>query len=165
MTQAPSRWINRIVGYGSEAPDQLLANPYNFRIHSQQQQDVLLDVLDEVGIIQAVVVNRVTDHVVDGHLRIMLAIKHQEPLVPVIYVEMDEQTEQKALLTFDAVGAMARTDRKILDDLAALVSTTSMPMQTMIDGLIGPMVVPGDTAAATDDARVCPTCGQKIKQK
>lgn len=29
------RWRNRIVGHGEEAPDQLLANPMNFRVHAE----------------------------------------------------------------------------------------------------------------------------------
>jgi hypothetical protein len=28
-----SPWRNRIIGHGEEAPDQLLANPRNWRIH------------------------------------------------------------------------------------------------------------------------------------
>lgn len=32
-------WRNRIAGAGEEAPDQLLANPANWRIHPKAQQD------------------------------------------------------------------------------------------------------------------------------
>jgi hypothetical protein len=32
-------WRNRITGTGEEAPDQLLANPTNWRIHPRGQQD------------------------------------------------------------------------------------------------------------------------------
>ena len=34
-------WVNRIVGTGEEAPDQLLANPRNWRVHPKAQQDAL----------------------------------------------------------------------------------------------------------------------------
>jgi hypothetical protein len=34
-------WRNRISGAGEEAPDQLLANPANWRIHPKAQQDAL----------------------------------------------------------------------------------------------------------------------------
>ena len=37
-----STWRNRISGSGEEAPDQLLANPANWRIHPKAQQDALL---------------------------------------------------------------------------------------------------------------------------
>jgi len=33
-----SAWRNRITGHGDEAPDQLLANPRNWRIHPAGQQ-------------------------------------------------------------------------------------------------------------------------------
>ncbi len=38
-------WRNRITGAGEEAPDQLLANPANWRIHPKAQQDALAGAL------------------------------------------------------------------------------------------------------------------------
>ena len=37
----PPVWKNRIDGHGEEAPDQLLANPKNWRLHPAQQQAIL----------------------------------------------------------------------------------------------------------------------------
>ena len=51
-TTAPATaptWRNRITGSGEEAPDQLLANPANWRIHPKAQQDALAGALDAVG--------------------------------------------------------------------------------------------------------------------
>lgn len=73
MTQA-RQWKNRIVGTGEEDPEQLLANPFNARIHPKSQQDALEGVLDTVGFVDRVMVNQRTGHVVDGHLRVALAI-------------------------------------------------------------------------------------------
>jgi hypothetical protein len=39
------RWRSRIVGHGDEDPEQLLANPRNWRIHAKNQQDALIGVL------------------------------------------------------------------------------------------------------------------------
>ena len=39
MAKTATAWRNRIVGHGEEAPDQLLANPKNWRIHPKAQQD------------------------------------------------------------------------------------------------------------------------------
>src|SRR4030042_356185 len=36
-----TNWRNRIIGEGEEPPDQLLANPGNWRIHPQAQQAAL----------------------------------------------------------------------------------------------------------------------------
>ena len=72
---APSpAWRNRIVASGEEAPDQLLANPANWRIHPKAQQDALSGALDAVGWVQQVLVNRRSGFVVDGHARVALAL-------------------------------------------------------------------------------------------
>lgn len=56
-TQAPSHetdadlalaWKNRIIGHSDEDPASLLANLYNFRIHTGYQQAALQGVLDAV---------------------------------------------------------------------------------------------------------------------
>ena len=67
-----TEWRNRITGHGQEAPDQLLANPRNWRVHPKAQQEALAAVLDQVGWVQDVIVNQRTGHVVDGHARIAL---------------------------------------------------------------------------------------------
>ena len=45
-TAPTTAWRNRIIGSGEEAPDQLLANPANWRIHPKAQQDALAGALD-----------------------------------------------------------------------------------------------------------------------
>lgn len=81
-------WANRIVGAGEEPPDQLLANPRNWRVHPKGQQDALAGALDEVGWVTGVIVNRRSGCVVDGHLRVSLAISRGEVSVPVQYVDL-----------------------------------------------------------------------------
>jgi len=90
-------WQNRIVGYGEEAPEQLLANPRNWRIHPKYQQDALVGILDEVGRVQDVLLNKTTGYVVDGHLRVAMAISRGEKTVPVKYVELTEDEEAKII--------------------------------------------------------------------
>lgn len=85
MAETP-RWRNRIVGHGEEDPTQLLAHPENWRIHPRYQQAVLEGVLDDVGWVQSVIVNRTTGHLIDGHLRVMLAMRREEGSIPVDYV-------------------------------------------------------------------------------
>ena len=57
-------WRNRITGAGEEAPDQLLANPANWRIHPKAQQAALAGALDQVGWVQQVLVNQRSGFVV-----------------------------------------------------------------------------------------------------
>jgi hypothetical protein len=116
-----THWRNRIVGHGEEAPDQLLANPDNYRIHPMAQQDALSDVLRRVGVVQSVLVNRRTGHMIDGHLRVALAISNGEPSVPVTYVDLTEREESLVLATFDPLGAAAGEDRAKLEELLGLM--------------------------------------------
>lgn len=131
-TQAPTAWRNRIVAHGTEAPDQLLANPQNFRIHPKAQQDHLAAVLDQVGFVQDVIVNQRTGHVVDGHLRVELAISRGEESIPVVYVDLDEDEERLVLATFDPISAMAVPDREILSGLLESIEQRNASVQAAI---------------------------------
>ena len=116
-------WTNRITRQAEVAPDQLLANPWNWRVHPKAQQDALAAVLERVGWVQRVIVNETTGHVVDGHLRVALALQRDEPRIPVSYVALTEAEEQLALATFDAIAGLAGRDvdalRQVLDGIEA----------------------------------------------
>ena len=116
-------WKNRIIGHGEEEPDQLLANPKNWRIHPSEQQEGLQGVLDEVGFVQGVIVNRATGFVVDGHMRVALALRTNQPTIPVTYVDLTPEEEDTILSTFDPIGAMAVTDRVKLKEILDSVET------------------------------------------
>jgi site-specific DNA-methyltransferase (adenine-specific) len=62
-------------------------------------------------------VNRTTGHLVDGHLRVLLAMRRGVPSMPVVYVELTPEEEAIALATFDKASAMAGTDPEKLRDL------------------------------------------------
>jgi DNA modification methylase len=128
-------WRNRIVGYGDEQPDQLLANPANWRIHPRSQQQALAGVLSEVGWVSEVLVNKTTGHVVDGHLRVELAISRNEPTVPVKYVELSEAEEQLILATIDPLSAMAVTDSDKLNELLSGLETDNADLQALIEDI------------------------------
>lgn len=120
-TIPPVPWRNRIVGADMVPPEQLLAHPKNWRVHPTRQQEALHGVLNEIGWLQDIVVNQTTGMVVDGHLRVMLALRHEQPLVPVKYVELTEEQEALALATFDTITMAADTDR---EKYAALLQDT-----------------------------------------
>lgn len=126
------KWQNRIVGYDNVPPDQLLANPMNFRVHPKRQQDALNGSLNELGWLQDIIVNRVTDHVLDGHLRVQLALRNAEPTVPVKYVEISEDEERLALAIFDPITYMAETDAAQLDALLQQVNTGEAALQGVL---------------------------------
>ena len=126
---------SRIVGHGEEAPDQLLANPANWRIHPKAQQDAMKGILDQVGWVQSVIVNRTTGHLVDGHLRVSLALREDLPTIPVAYVELSLAEEALVLATLDPLSALAVTDKEKLAELLAEVSTDSAELTAVLSNL------------------------------
>ena len=104
----PSAWKNRIVGHGEEAPDQLLANPYNGRIHSAHQQRLLTEMLEDVGWVQSIVVNQRTSYLIDGHMRAQIAMRRDQLTVPVMYVDLSEKEERWARAMLDRIGTLRK---------------------------------------------------------
>jgi DNA modification methylase len=131
-----AEWRNRIVGEGVEAPGDLLANPANWRVHPDRQRDSLGAVLDEVGWVQRVIVNRRTGFVLDGHLRVALAIERGAAEVPVVYVDLDEREEALMLAVLDPLSAMARTDQEALQALVSGISVDSMALRSFLQDLV-----------------------------
>ena len=117
---APDKvWRNRIVGHADVPPTELVPNPRNWRAHPLEQRRALAGALAEVGWVAEVLVNRTTRNVVDGHLRIELALARDEPTVPVTYVELSDEEERLVLASLDPLAAMATAER---DQLAALLA-------------------------------------------
>ena len=162
-------WRNRIIRTAEVAPDQLLANAKNWRIHPKHQQDALSGVLDEVGWVQQVIVRDGTDTVVDGHLRVSLALQRNEPLIPVLYVDLDDAEEALVLATIDPLAALAVTDAAKLDDLLRDVATGEAAVQEMLaelaerEGIVPPDFEPVgiDQQGRLDEKAqaTCPECG------
>ena len=112
-------WRSRIVEHGEASPDELTANPRNWRVHPKAQQDALAAVLDQVGWVQDVIVNKRTGLLVDGHARLDLARKRGETSVPVVYVDLEEDEERLIIASLDPLSAMATTDAAALRVLIA----------------------------------------------
>ena len=151
-------WQSRIVGHGEESPDQLLANPSNWRIHPKSQQDALAKVLDTVGWVQEVIVNKSTNFVIDGHLRVALAISKGEPTIPVVYVDLTEDEEQLILASLDSLAHMAVVDDEQLTGLLDNIRKRDESLGGLVEQIAGEMNVtigeepPPDPGAQMDRA-------------
>lgn len=126
-------FVNRIVGSGTEKVDQLLANPKNFRLHPDSQQQALAGAIDEIGFIRSVTVNKVTGCVVDGHLRVTIAARSGVDEIPVEYVELTDEEESKALLFIDPIAALAASDRQKLETLISSVNSDDARVTQMLE--------------------------------
>jgi len=117
--QRKAVWRNRIVGYGNVPPDQLLANSKNWRMHGARQQAALRTAIGVVGFVDSVIVQQGTDLVVDGHLRVILAMRNEEATIPVQYVDLDDEEADLVLATFDPIAELAEHDDSMLAELLA----------------------------------------------
>ncbi len=134
MSEQNANFQNRIVGEAVEHADQLLANPKNWRTHPKAQRKALEATLDEIGWIQRVIVNKRTGVIIDGHLRVELAIQRDEA-VPVLYVDLSEQEEALALATIDPIAGMAGTDKDLLSQLLHEIDTVNPIIQEFLSEL------------------------------
>jgi hypothetical protein len=134
----PSRFKNRIVEHGMVNPAELKANPMNWRLHPDAQKKVMKNTLVDLGWVQSVVVNKRTGRMIDGHMRVELAVEEKEPFVPVVYVDLSEAEERAMLAVLDPLGDMATTNeqtlRKLLDgsevDIEALFPAIAKEKET-----------------------------------
>lgn len=165
-------WKSKIVGHDRVAPDQLIANPLNFRKHPQAQRDALRDAIAEVGFIRSVTVNKRTGNLIDGHERVWQALTTEQPLIDVEYIDLSEEDEKKALATMDPISEMAQVDGAALDLLLRDVQTGSEALQTMLAELAADAgIIPPDfqPVGADEQGRLdeksktkCPECGHEF---
>ncbi len=154
-------WQNRITRYGEAAPGQLVANDKNWRTHPQAQQDALEGALRKVGIVQNVVVNERSGKMMDGHLRVQMAISSGQPTVPITYVNLSDEEEALILATIDPVTGLAGTDQKLLDSLITDIrlSDLGMDLGTGLNDLLNSLSPDPSLAAAEgeDDIPALPS--------
>lgn len=114
---------SRIVGAEEMDPRELTKHPDNWRKHPASQRKALNSVLETVGWVDSIKVNRNSGRIVDGHLRVDVAIRRKEATVPVVYLDLTEDEERLVLATLDPIGALATTDQetysKLIGDLGS----------------------------------------------
>jgi ParB-like chromosome segregation protein Spo0J len=128
-------WANRIVRHADVDPSTLAPSELNWRRHPQSQADALAGVLGSIGVVQSVIVNERSGRIVDGHLRVQLAVERSEPLIPVVYVDLDDAEERLILATLDPLAALAETDAEQLRALLADVSTDDAALADLLSSL------------------------------
>lgn len=110
-------WENRIVRMEEVDPRELIANPKNWRVHPQHQQDSMRAIFQSIGWTAAVTVNERTGVIIDGHLRVSLAIEDGAETVPVLYVRVTDSEEAQVLATFDVIAGLAQKDEAKYQEL------------------------------------------------
>ena len=114
-------------------PKMLVPNPENWRLHPKGQQEAMGGVLDDIGWVAGITVNKNTGLVVDGHLRLDLALRRKEQLVPVTFVDLTPEEEAAILATLDPISAMAKTDKAKLKSILLIAKSQSQKMQDLLE--------------------------------
>lgn len=126
-------WTNRIVGHETVDPKSLTANDRNWRIHTPEQTRALAGAIGDIGFIRSVTVNKRTGRIIDGHLRVALAIEQKQEVIPVEYVDLSDAEEAEALATLDPLAEMAGIDVGKLEGLTNLFDSGSLDLRHMLD--------------------------------
>ena len=113
----------------------LTPNAKNWRRHPAAQRDALEGVLSDVGWAGAALYNEATGRLVDGHLRLDVALRRGDEAIPVLIGSWSEAQEAEILATLDPIAAMATTDAAALDALLDEVNTGSAAVMDMLAGL------------------------------
>ena len=142
--KAPDTWRNRIVGHGVVNAANLVANDKNWRQHPKSQEQAMTAALEKIGWVQDVIVNKRTNRIVDGHLRVSMS-KAKNEKVPVTYVDLTEAEEQFVLTTFDPLGALAEQNNEALKSL----------LQQFNDDALAALIF-GNNKALTRDGKTDP---------
>jgi DNA modification methylase len=133
--QALTSWRDRIVGFTRKAPHELPANDLKWRRHPGSQRAALRAALEGVGTVGPVILNVQTGRLVDGHLRVELAIEAAQETLPVILVELSLEEERLVLATYDPIGALAEADTAELATLLSQVETADDDLRRLLDGI------------------------------
>jgi hypothetical protein len=110
-----------------EDPSGLIPHPANYRQHGERQRAAFGSTLRKMGWLEPLVANRITRHVLDGHLR-QEEGADQRPgeKVPVIWIEIPEDREASALGVINTIREMATNDDALLERLALEIKADDM---------------------------------------
>ena len=131
-TATSGNWASRIVGHAEVAPADLTPHPLNWREHPQGQRAAVEGSIGEVGWIRSVLVNKRTGRMLDGHLRLALALERGEATVPVEFVDVTEDEERLILATLDPMAGMATRNAERFAELVEALEVRSGPLKDLI---------------------------------
>lgn len=167
-----AKWGSRVVGTGLVPAGQFLGNERNWRIHPMAQQEQLGILLESVGFVQSVIVNRRTapewgaargvETLVDGHLRVQLALSRGEDTeIPVTFVDLSPAEERAVLATFDPIAALAGTDKEkllpLVEEVALEFADTDLDLAAILKLAQEPV------QGLTHEVHECTCCRKKCR--
>lgn len=127
-------WQNRIEGYDEVDPGSLEAHPDHWRLHPPVQERAVEALLESVGWVDTILVNRRTNRVLNGALRRDLAARNGVQ-IPVRYIDVSEDEERLLLAVLDPVSSLATIQHEALDRLLKEVHVTDEALRDLLGSL------------------------------
>lgn len=141
-----------LVHYSWEELQSLEDNPLNWKKHPQRQLRALSAEIDHNGWAGALLYNKVTKRLIDGHGRKQLAIEKRLPSIPVLVGNWTEEQEKRLLATLDPIGGMYVADEQALASLTASITqdlkTLSSQSQSSLQAITKELSSYADAIAA-----------------
>jgi len=120
-----------VVRHADVAPADLLAHPDNVTIHTVEQQAEMVRMVGRIGWAASVLVSVNSGRIIDGHMRVAVALNAGATTVPVDYVDLSEDEERKALLYLKRMPSLAGLDRVNLAEVLEQVATLDADIEAM----------------------------------
>ena len=114
----------------------LIANPKNWRTHSDQQKKILGQLLEEVGYAEALIAGENQEGklvLIDGHLR---ADMTSDQTVPVLILDVTEEEADKLLILLDPISSMAGRDDRMLQQIIDETDIENETLNEFINSII-----------------------------
>lgn len=142
---------SRIVGHENVSPDLIKAHVLNFRKHGDAQMKALRGSMDDMGWLKEILVSRRTNTIIDGHARWEEAKRRKLPFVPVTFVDLTKDEENKALALLDPITEMATRDDALFLKLLDSVKTDNDSINEVLTKMSKLKDMPEITKVQTTD--------------
>ena len=133
-------WASRISSQGVANPRELLAHPANWRRHSDEQKARFRELVSAVGFVRRVLVSERTKLIVNGHMRVEVAVEDEVEAVPVAWLDLTRSEELELLGEFDPLGLLAERDEQRWRDLLAATPQAATLLTGEVEERLGRML-------------------------
>jgi hypothetical protein len=113
---------------------ELLKNAKNYRVHTQAQRDTMRGVLEEVGIVGALLARETKDGIelIDGEMRSDML---PEEMVPVLMTDLTDSEVDTVLATLDPITTMAKHHDQRIGSLLQRIQTENADIRRLLTDL------------------------------
>lgn len=115
-------------------PRKVAQHALNWKQHPSIQREGYRELHDEVGWAGALLFNRQTNRLLDGHMRLQDALENNMPVVPMLTIDVPEEKELLILEYLDLVGSLFKRKQSAIDKLEEINQTRSALLRRIAQG-------------------------------